>query len=440
MALSVGSYLLKSGSVVTMDTADRVYEPGAVLVENGLLTYVGSVDGCPPSAGARVIDISESIVIPGLINAHCHSPMTFMRGLAENCQPAEWFRRTELLRQALTDEDIYWSSLLGCCEMLLNGITCVADRYSRMEIASEAILSSGIRASLGPSIFDGGFAGGGFETLEMAQKLVERFGTSGDRRVSCGLAPIGLDTSSTELLKATRQIAELLKARIYIHVAQSREELEVAAERGHRGSVRYLDSIGLLGPNVVAAHCIYIDPEEVRLLADAGVHVAHCPASNAKIEARVAPVGLLRETGVNLALGTDCAASNNTNDLFRELHIAGLLHRVQSQDPIGPSGRDLMAMVTRDAARALGLQHWTGSLEIGKRADVTVVGTRHLRLQPAHDAYTRLAYAVSGADVSHVFVDGELLVDNGRLTRHEQDDLLARVRSWQQRTAGAVTS
>ncbi len=191
---------------------------------------------------------------------------------------------------------------------------------------------------------------------------------------------------------------------------------------------------------MVAAHCIYIDPEEVRLLADAGVHVAHCPASNAKIEARVAPVGLLRETGVNLALGTDCAASNNTNDLFRELHIAGLLQRVQSQDPIGPSSRDLMAMVTRDAARALGLQHWTGSLEIGKRADVTVVGTRHLRLQPAHDAYTRLAYAVSGADVSHVFVDGELLVDNGRLTRHEQDDLLARVRSWQQRTAGAVTS
>jgi cytosine/adenosine deaminase-related metal-dependent hydrolase len=203
--------------------------------------------------------------------------------------------------------------------------------------------------------------------------------------------------------------------------------------------VRYLDSIGLLGPNVVAAHCIYIDPEEVRLLADAGVHVAHCPASNAKIEARVAPVGLLRETGINLALGTDCAASNNTSDLFRELRIAGLLHRVESHDPIGPSSRDLMAMVTRDAARALGLQRWTGSLEIGKRADVTVVGNRHLRLQPAHDPYTALAYAASGADVSHVFVDGELLVDKGRLTRHMQDDLLAHVRSWQHRTAGAVT-
>jgi 5-methylthioadenosine/S-adenosylhomocysteine deaminase len=167
--------------------------------------------------------------------------------------------------------------------------------------------------------------------------------------------------------------------------------------------------------------------------------VAHCPASNAKIEARVAPVSLLRSAGVNLALGTDCAASNNTGDLFRELHFAGLLHRVESQDPIGPSSRDLLAMVTRDAARASGLQRWTGSLEMGKRADVTVVGSRHLRLQPAHNAYTRLVYAASGADVSHVFVDGELLVDNGRLTRYEQDDLLAHARSWQQRTAAAVT-
>lgn len=272
----------------------------------------------------------------------------------------------------------------------------------------------------------------------MAQKVVERFGTSGERRVSSGLAPIGLDTSSTELLQATRQIAERLDARIYIHVAQSREELEVAAERGHRGSVRYLHSIGLLGPNVVAAHCIYIDPEEVKLLAAAGVHVAHCPASNAKIEARVAPVGLLREAGTNVALGTDCAASNNTSDLFRELHIAGLLHRVESQDPIGPSSRDLMGMITRDAARALGLQRWTGSLEIGKRADVTIVDSRHLRLQPAHDAYTCLAYAASGADVSHVFVDGELVVENGRLTRHDQDELLEHARSWQRRAAAAV--
>jgi 5-methylthioadenosine/S-adenosylhomocysteine deaminase len=435
----VAGYLLEGGIVVTMDAADSVYESGAVLMENGLLTYVGSADGCPPAADARVIDVSESIVIPGLINAHCHSPMTFMRGLAENCQPAEWFRRTELLRQMFTDEDIYWSSLLGCSEMLLNGITCVADRYSRMEIASEAILSSGIRASLGPSIFDVGFAGGGFETLDTAQKLVERFGTSGDRRITCGLAPIGLDTSSTELLEATRQVAQRLGARIYIHVAQSREELEVAAQRGHHGSVRYLDSIGFLAPNVVAAHCIYIDAEEVKLLAEAGVHVAHCPTSNAKIEARVAPVGLLRSAGVNLALGTDCAASNNTGDLFRELHFAGLLHRLESHDPIGPSSRDLLAMVTRDAACASGLQRWTGSLEMGKRADVTVVDNRHLRLQPAHDAYTRLVYAASGADVSHVFVDGELLVDNGRLTRYEQDDLRAHARSWQQRTAAVVT-
>ena len=435
----MASYLLKGGTVVTMDAANSIHESGAVLIENGLLTYVGSADRYPSAPGARVIDISESIVIPGLINAHFHSPMTFMRGLAENCQPAEWFRRTELLRQMFTDDDIYWSSLLGCCEMLLNGITCVADRYSRMEIASEAIISSGIRASLGPSIFDGGFAGGSFQTLEMAQKLVERFGTSRDRRVSCGLAPIGLDTSSTELLKATRQVAQGLEARIYIHVAQSREELEVAAERGYRGSVRYLDSIGFLGPNVVAAHCIYIDPEEVKLLADAGVHVAHCPASNAKIEGRIAPVGLLREAGINLALGTDCAASNNTSDLFRELHIAGLLHRVESHDPIGPSSRDLMAMVTRDAARALGLERWTGSLEIGKWADVTVVGNRSLRLQPTHDAYTSLTYAASGNDVSHVFVDGELLVDNGRLARHDQDDLVAHARSWQRRIAAAVT-
>ena len=417
-----------------MDAADHVYAPGAVCFEGGRLTYVGPVDMCSASADALEVDTSGTIVIPGLVNAHCHSPMTFMRGLAENCTPAEWFQRTEVLRQAYSEDDVYWSTLHGCCEMLLNGITCVADRYSRMDTAARAVVASGIRASLGPSIFDGTYAGAGLQTLAEARRLIDRYGTSGEQRVSCGLAPIGPDTSSTELLQATRRAADETGARIYIHAAQSHEELQRVRVRGYSGAIRYLHDIGFLGTDVVAAHCIYVDRDEVALLASDGVHVAHCPVSNAKIEATIAPVSRFRSAGVNVAVGTDCAASNNTQDLLRELQAAALLQRVEARDPVGPSARALFSMAMRVAARGLGLEQWTGSLEVGKRADLTVLDAGELHLQPPHDVYTRLVYAASGRDARDVFVDGEQLVQDGRLTRHDRADLLERARRYRERT------
>jgi 5-methylthioadenosine/S-adenosylhomocysteine deaminase len=414
--------VLINGTVVTQNDRADVFEPGAVAWETNRITYIGPVQGFSITPEDHIVDIAGRLVLPGLVNAHTHTAMTYQRGLVEDVTPQQWFARTAALEAQMSEEDLYWSALLGCYEMIRNGITCVADRFSHMEVVGEAVATSGLRAVLGPSLYDIGRQA----SLSAATALVKHWGSSPENRISCGLAPVAPDLVSSELLRDIRAAADKLGARIFIHVAQTQHELDEVRRRGFEGSVQYLHALGFLGPDVVAAHCLYLSETEIAMLAETGTKVAHCPTSNAKIEARVAPVGGLLAHGVEVGLGTDCASCNNTMDLFEEMKIAALLLKVAHGQPTAHPVEGILRMATRSAARVLGLEAQVGSLEVGKRADIITLDRRGLHFYPRNNLFADLVYSAKGADVRDVFVDGRLLVRDGEIFGADLDEARSR--------------
>ncbi len=417
--------VLTGGTVVTMNDRGELFLEATVAFEAGRITYVG------PSHTFRVrpedqrIDAADCVVMPGLVNVHTHTAMTYQRGLVEDVPPDQWFARVAALEAQMSEDDLYWAALLGCYELIRNGITCIADRFSRMDIVGKAVETSGLRAILGPSLYDIGRRA----SLGDAVALVKEWGVSPENRISCGLAPVAPDSTSSELLRDIRAAADELRARIFIHVAQTRQELDAVRNRGFVGSVQYLHALRFLGPDVVAAHCIYISEAEAAILGETGTKVAHCPSSNAKIEARVAPVEAMLARGVELGLGTDCASCNNSMDLFEEMKIAALLNKIACGRPTAYPASMILHMVTRGAARVLGLEGQVGSLEVGKRADIITLDRRGLHLHPWNDHYAHLVYSVKGADVRDVFVDGQPLLRAGEFLRDDVHEARRRASS-----------
>lgn len=426
----MSSVYLRGGLVLPLAGNMDGFEPGVVIFEQGRLTFVGPASSAPPPADDAVIhDCTDRLILPGLINTHTHTGMSYFRNLLEDLPSANWFRYELAAEQYLSHDDIYWAALLGAYELLRQGVTTTADRFSHMDIIVKALEHAGLRAVVAPSLVDHEIDARQRQTLD----LLEQYGPRNDDLIRVGLGPVGPDTCSTELLQWTRAQADRYGALIFIHLAQSRQELAEIARRGYRGAARYLEAIGLLGPDVVAAHCIYLDDEEVSLLATRRVRVAHCPTSNAKIEGRIAPIMALEKAGVRVGLGTDCAASNNGMDLFNELKIAGLLHKVAAQDPTVMPVAHLLALATQKAADCLDLGNIVGSLEVGKRADVITVRRNEPFLQPWHHIEAGLVYATRGLDVQEVWVDGHQRLAAGKFLADDADEAVKRAVAWAER-------
>jgi 5-methylthioadenosine/S-adenosylhomocysteine deaminase len=401
--------VLLADQVLTLDAAGTIHTPGAVTIQGSEIHAVGPP---PERPDAEIVDLRGAVLLPGLVNTHTHTPMWVFRGLTEDVPRGEWLTGRLLpLERRLGPDDLRCAALAGCLELLQNGVTTIADRYGHMDAVATAVEASGLRAVVGHSLFDRTA-----ETdLARADRLLERFGTDPARsRVWAGLAPHATDTCGPDLLRRVRRLADRRSARVFIHVAQSAEEVATVTARGAAGCASYLDAVGLLGPDVVAAHATYLSDAEAELLGRRGTAVAHCPSSNAKLEGRVAPIARMRRAGAIVGLGTDAACCNNGMDLFEEMKVAGLLNKVAADDPATWPTVDLLRAATSEAARALGIGHLVGTLEPGKRADVIAVRARSPRLQPWHDPVANLVYAARGSDVVAVVVEGRLLVHDGR--------------------------
>lgn len=427
--------VLSGGLVLPLDGSGDWYDPGVVCFAGTTLTYVGPAGSAPVPEGEIVtIDCRDRLVLPGLINTHTHSGMTYFRNLLEDLPSVDWFRYELQAEQLMSREDVYWAALLGAYEMLRQGVTTIADRFSHMDVVVEALAHSGIRAVVAPSLVERDAEA----RQQQALALLAQYGVDGDGLIHVGLGPVGPDTCSTELLRWTREQADRTGALIFIHLAQSRQELAEVHRRGYDGAARYLDAIGFLGPDVVAAHCIYLDEQEIALLGRRGVRVAHCPASNAKIEGRVAPILALDRAGALIGLGTDCAASNNEMDLLGEMKTAGLLHKVAACDPEVMDAQRLLSLAAGEAAACLNLGDRVGSLAPGKQADVITVRRHALHLQPWHDPHAGLVYAARGSDVCDVWVAGQPRVRDGWLLAGDADEAVARAAAWAVRHGAAL--
>lgn len=421
--------VLTGGVVLTMNPRRDVFSPGVVVIEGERIAGVGAEGFYTARPNDQVVDCRGHVVLPGLINPHTHAAMSLFRGTAEDRSRESWGTVYGLPYMDRTaPDDYYWGAMLGGLEMLSNGITCIADRLSDMATMAPAFDQIGIRAVLCHTLWD---IGQPLEWTE-AMDLMRRWGSHPQRRVHCGIGPHAPNTCSDELLRRSRALADETGARLFLHCAQSQTEVAAVRARGYEGSVHCLAATGVLGPDAVLAHCVYIDDREVRLLADTGTWVAHCAVSNAKVEGRMAPVAAMRRAGVRMTLATDWAPTNNGMDMFDEMKCAGILNKVAADDPEFLPIDALLAMATIEAARALGLEALIGSLEAGKRADIIALSMDGLHLQPWQNVPATLVYSAKGLDVRHVWVDGEWTLRDRRSLRVDAGDVRSHVaRIWQ---------
>lgn len=432
---STNTLLITGGTVVTMDANWRVIPDGGVAVVGPTIAAVGSATELAAAyPGATTIDASGTIVMPGLVNTHGHAPMVLFRGLADDLALMEWLQQHIFPAEAqFVDEDfVRLGTQLACLEMLRGGTTTFVDMYYFEDAIAEEVERCGMRAVLGQTLID--FPAPDFETWDDATAAVRRFAERWREhpRVYPAVAPHAVYTVSDPHLREAHALATEYDLPLLIHLVEDRGELERVQQRSGKSSIAVLDDLGVLDGRVVAAHVVWPSTEEIPLLADRGVGIAHCPQSNMKLAAGVAPVPALLATGVDVGLGTDGAASNNDLDLWEELDTAAKLHKVASGDPTTLPAREAVAMATIGGARALDLDASIGSIEVGKRADLILVRTDGIQQTPQgpeQNPYSLLVYATKAHDVDTVIVEGAVVMHQGRISTLDERAVVAAARA-----------
>jgi 5-methylthioadenosine/S-adenosylhomocysteine deaminase len=436
---STDALLITGGTVVTMDGDWRVITPGAVAIVGPTITAVGpAAELAAAYPAARTIDAGGTIVMPGLVNTHGHAPMVLFRGLADDLALMDWLQQHIFPAEAkFVDEDfVRLGTQLACLEMLRGGTTTFVDMYYFEDAIAEEVERCGMRAVLGQTLID--FPAPDFKTWDDATAAVRRFAERWREhpRVYPAVAPHAVYTVSDPHLREAHALATEYDLPLLIHLVEDRGELDRVRQRSGKSSIAVLDELGLLDQRVVAAHVVWPSAEEIPLLAARGVGVAHCPQSNMKLAAGIAPVPALLAAGVDVGLGTDGAASNNDLDLWEEIDTAAKLHKVASGDPTTLPARDAVAMATIGGARALDLDASIGSLEVGKRADLIIVRTDRLHQAPQRpepNPYSLLVYATKAQDVDTVIVDGEVVMHKGRIATLDEGAVLTAARNLRDR-------
>jgi 5-methylthioadenosine/S-adenosylhomocysteine deaminase len=422
--------------IIPVEPASTVLEHHAVVIEGGVvLDIVPSVSISERYRPRDHIKLSDHVLVPGLVNLHTHAAMTLMRGLADDKTLMEWLQRhiwpTEM--KLVSREFVHDGTLLACAEMLRGGVTCFNDMYFFPEAAAQAVLSTGIRAALGMIVieFRSPYATDAADYLDKGLRL--RDNLRDEPRLSFCIAPHAPFTVSDAAFEKVATYAAELDVPVHIHLHETEDEIRDSLSAHNVRPIRRLQNLGLLGPGLIAVHAVHLTPDEIELLAEHGCHVAHCPSSNLKLASGIAPVRQLRGKGVNIGLGTDGAASNNRLDILAEMRLAALLAKGSTGDPTALPAHAALQMATLDGARALGLEQRIGSLRQGKRADIVAIRLAGAEMSPCYDPLSHLAYVAGREHVSHVWVDGELLVQDGALLHMDERELVATASYWQEK-------
>jgi 5-methylthioadenosine/S-adenosylhomocysteine deaminase len=412
------SVLIKGGVIVTVDAADTIRE-GDLLVRDGRIEAVGDAAG---GTAETVIDARGCAVLPGFVQTHVHLCQTIFRGSADDLELIDWLKkRVWPLEAAHTPESLRASALLGIAELIGGGTTCALtmETVNHTEEVFRAVEETGFRATVGKCMMDKGdevpvpLQEQTASSIAESLTLLERWhGQAGGRLRYC-FAPRFAISCTEELLVEVGRLARERGVMVHTHASENRDEVALVERETGRRNVLYLDQVGLTGPHVALAHCVHLDEEEIGLLARTGTHVAHCPSSNLKLGSGLAPVVEMLERGVSVSLGADGAPCNNRLDMFAEMRAAALLQKVRRGAASLPARR-VLRMATIDGARALGLESEIGSLEPGKRADISIVNLEQLHLSPRPDVVSTLVYAAQPTDVRDVLIDGRVVLRDGR--------------------------
>ncbi len=423
--------LLVNAIVLTMDEEMHKYEPGAVAISSDSIFAVGPEAElritCPT---AQVVDCGGKVLMPGLINAHTHVPMTLMRGLADDLRLDVWLQgyMWPVEREFVSPDFVRLGTQLACAELIRTGVTCFADMYFYEEAVAQATAEAGLRALCGQTVlkFPAPDAVSFEDSLAAAREFIEHW--KGHTLITPSVSPHAPYTCTPEILRATAQLAVEFDVPLHTHIAETALEVENMRRENGMPVVPYVKKQGLFDAKVLAAHCIHIDEGEMRTLLHAGAGVAHNPSSNLKLSSGLASVQKMLDLGLNVGIGTDGAASNNDLDMFEEVRLAAFVAKTVSNDPTAVPAATALKMATRLGARALHLGSVTGSLEPGKRADLILVEISPLHNSPRFrhnpdNIYSQLVYAGKASDVTDVMVNGKWLMHNRELLTLNEEEL-----------------
>ena len=372
----------------------------------------------------REIDGRGRLVMPGFINIHNHAAMTLMRSYADDIPLMRWLNDYIWPFEAkLTRDDVRLGTELAVAEMLLGGTTTFVDMYWRQEAVGEVVERTGIRAVLSATFTDAQFAD--FEK-DLAL-LLERYADGRHPRIQLMLSPHAVYSCSKEHLLQAKELRERYGFGVNIHVSETKDEQRMIRERYGMTPVQYLDSLGLLDARTLAVHCVYVDEQDIEILKRRGVSVAYNPQSNMKISSGIAPVVKMMSAGVNVGIGTDGPCSNNDLDMWDEIRSGSFLQKVASEDPCVVPAYELLRMATVCGAKAIGREADLGQIKAGMVADLQIIDLRKPHFYPQHDVVANLVYCAKSSDVDTVIVNGEILVEGGRLRRFDLPTLLADV-------------
>ena len=411
-----------------------------MLAEHAVAVRDGKIEAVLPAASAEArfgdyerVVLGEHALIPGLVNAHTHAAMTLMRGLADDLPLMRWLEGHiwPAEKRHVSPQFVHDGTLLACAEMLRGGITCFNDMYFFPEAALRAALAAGMRSAHGIIVieFPSAYAADAADYLRKGLELRDRYGD--EPLASFCLAPHAPYTVSDASFKTISTLAAELDLPVHVHLHESEHEIERSlAESGVRPLER-LRAMNLLGPNLIAVHAVHLHEAEIALLARHGCSVAHCPSSNLKLASGFAPIAKLAQAGVNIALGTDGAASNNRLDMFQEMRTAALVAKAVAGDAQAMPAAAALNAATLGGARALGLADRIGSIAAGKAADLTAVAIRGPELAPCYDVLSHLVYSAGREHVTHVWVAGELRVRERELQNAAFARLDTRWALWQ---------
>ena len=433
--------LVVGGTVVTMDAGETVIPNGALAIFQGAIAAVGTRRSIESKFRARrSIDARGGLILPGLVNAHTHAPMTLLRGIKDDVDLMTWLTKYmfPIEKRFASPEFVRWGARLACWEMIASGTTTFGDGYFYEEEVARAADEAGLRAVPGQGIFDVPTPDSktAAEGLALAEKFLSDW--SGHPRITPSLCPHSCYTVEPETFRKTMALAERFDAPVQTHLAESPAEIAMVRDRFATSPVRHLASVGVLNARLVAAHCVCVDDDEISLLAESGTGVVHCPESNMKLASGVAPIGKMLGAGVRLGLGTDGAASNNDLDMIGEMGSAARLHKVAMLDPTAAPARTVLRMATLGGAEALHMEERIGSLEPGKRADVIVLGLSSPAALPLFDPVSHVVYSARSDSVETLIVEGNVVMDRRRIRTLDTDAIRRRVERFGRKIRAAL--
>ncbi len=423
--------IIEGGTLITMAEGQAPISKVRISIKKDKIIDIQTYDDrYQHPAGAEIIDARNGIIMPGLVNTHSHTAMTIFRGLADDLPLKQWLYDKIFPAESkhLNPETVYWGSLLGCLEMIASGTTSVVDGYFYQDDTVRAVHKAGLRALIAQGVLD--FPAPGVDdpanNLKVGEEFIKKWLGFSDR-ITPGLFCHSPVTCSDKTLQRAMEISRDHSLPLQIHLSETMEEVDEIVDRKGQRPVHYLNRLGLLGEDLIAAHAIHLNDEEMDLLSQNGVRIVHVPESNMKLSSGVARVSDMVKMGLTVGLGTDGCASNNNLDLFQEMDTAAKIGKVFTHDPVNMDAETVLKMATVWGGKILGLEREIGSIEVGKKADIIVVDIQSPHLVPLYNPTSTIVYSANGADVKDVIVNGQILMKDRNFRTLDPEEIIERV-------------